>query len=151
MLSRAHHPHAQGLLALLVFNPLNRWRYRHIPGVQASMYSLPDNAVGACWCSPVPVPVVTVLYVVVVVAAVLLLLLLVGPRFQPVLGNLRAIRQYGAHEFTAACRDAYGPVFKIWLGHLPTVVVADPELGRCVSCQLMMLMMIMIMNRKLLW
>ena len=117
------------------------------------MYSLPDNAVGSCGCSPVTV--VTVLYVVVVVVAVLLLLLLVGPRFQPVLGNLRAIRQYGAHEFTVACRDAYGPVFKIWLGHLPTVVVADPELGRCVSCQLMMLMllmiMIMIMNRKLLW
>eukprot|EP00878_Enallax_costatus_P008450 GHUV01008832.1.p1 GENE.GHUV01008832.1~~GHUV01008832.1.p1 ORF type:complete len:573 (+),score=166.57 GHUV01008832.1:167-1885(+) len=35
-----------------------------------------------------------------------------------------------------ACRQRYGPVFKVWFGHRPWIIVADPELGKRVNYKL---------------
>lgn len=53
-----------------------------------------------------------------------------GPQYRPVFGNLPEFRDIGSHEFMQQCYDRYGPVYKIWFGHRPWIIVCDPDLGK---------------------
>jgi hypothetical protein len=53
-----------------------------------------------------------------------------GPAYRPVFGNLPEFRDIGSHEFMQQCHNKYGPVFKIWFGHRPWIIVCDPDLGK---------------------
>lgn len=53
-----------------------------------------------------------------------------GPAYRPVFGNLPEFRDIGSHEFMQQCYNKYGPVFKIWFGHRPWIIVCDPDLGK---------------------
>lgn len=53
-----------------------------------------------------------------------------GPAYRPIFGNLPEFRDIGSHEFMAQCRQKYGPIFKLWFGHRPWVIVCDPDVGK---------------------
>jgi thromboxane-A synthase/cytochrome P450 family 3 subfamily A len=53
-----------------------------------------------------------------------------GPAYRPIFGNLLEIRQLGSHVFMQQCRERHGPVFKLWAGPLPWIIVADPDAGK---------------------
>jgi thromboxane-A synthase/cytochrome P450 family 3 subfamily A len=53
-----------------------------------------------------------------------------GPPYRPVFGNLPEFRDIGSHEYFAQCHQRYGPIFKVWFGHRPWIVVCDPDLGK---------------------
>lgn len=59
-----------------------------------------------------------------------------GPAYRPIFGNLPEFRDIGSHEFMAQCRQKYGPIFKLWFGHRPWVIVCDPDVGKRVNYKL---------------
>jgi len=59
-----------------------------------------------------------------------------GPPYRPLLGNLPEFITIGSHTFFDQCKETYGPVFKVWFGARPWVVVADADLGRRVNYRL---------------
>jgi thromboxane-A synthase/cytochrome P450 family 3 subfamily A len=60
-----------------------------------------------------------------------------GPPYRPLFGNLPEFVSDGSHAFFDACRAKYGPVFKVWFGSRPWVVIADADLGRRANYRLL--------------
>lgn len=52
-----------------------------------------------------------------------------GPRGIPLLGNVLQFKPVHAHEILEQWADEHGPLFKLRLGPIHVLVVADPELG----------------------
>lgn len=59
-----------------------------------------------------------------------------GPFAPPLIGNLIDVVRYGFHEYLDMCRRKYGRVFKIYLGSVPFIVCADPDLSRRINNRL---------------
>lgn len=59
-----------------------------------------------------------------------------GPPYHFLVGNLPDFMSCGSHAFLDECKKVYGPVFKVWFGARPWVVVADADLGRRVNYRL---------------
>jgi hypothetical protein len=55
-----------------------------------------------------------------------------GPPPLWLLGNLVTIARLGQEKAYVAWGKQYGPVFLVWMGAIPTVVVESPQLARCV-------------------
>ncbi|GBF94152.1 cytochrome P450 [Raphidocelis subcapitata] len=60
-----------------------------------------------------------------------------GPPYRPLLGHLPEFMTIGSHAFFDDCRAKYGPVFKVWFGARPWVVIADADLGRRANYRLL--------------
>ncbi|GBF94151.1 cytochrome P450 [Raphidocelis subcapitata] len=60
-----------------------------------------------------------------------------GPAYRPLFGNLPEFIADGSHAFFDECRAKYGPVFKVWFGSRPWVVIADADLGRRANYKLL--------------
>jgi hypothetical protein len=59
-----------------------------------------------------------------------------GPFAAPFIGNLPDIVRHGLHNYLDLCRRRYGRVFKIYLGSIMFIVVADPEVATKVNRRL---------------
>ncbi|GAX81209.1 hypothetical protein CEUSTIGMA_g8641.t1 [Chlamydomonas eustigma] len=54
-----------------------------------------------------------------------------SPRF--LLGHIPQMLELGPPALNAKLAKVYGPVFKVWFGRVPTVVVTDPEIIRSIG------------------
>lgn len=59
-----------------------------------------------------------------------------GPFGLPVMGNIFDFMTKDSTKFIMACRAKYGPVYKIWFGCKPWVVVSDPDIGKRLNLKL---------------
>lgn len=53
-----------------------------------------------------------------------------GPRGNLVLGNIRQVPHSQTHLILEQWADEYGPIYRIRFGHMPMLVVSDPDLVR---------------------
>lgn len=124
--------HAQALLLYVFLNPVHRFRYRHIPGMigldscRHAPHTTTQQPVTtpkqAGTCVPRPVDLRVLVCCPCVNDA--------GPAYRPIFGNLPEFRDLGSHEFMAQCHKRYGPIFKVWFGHRPWIVVCDADVGK---------------------
>lgn len=61
---------------------------------------------------------------------------LAGPPFRPFVGNLPDLTKTEYHELVYRWSVKYGPVYRFFMGPLPVVVIADPELIKTVGVKL---------------
>lgn len=60
-----------------------------------------------------------------------------GPKFRMLVGQIPEMLQIGSYRLYYELAKVYGPVYQVWLGKNPLIVVVDPDIGRVVMNRLL--------------